>query len=189
MPHASGRPAPRARQSPGEAAMTTCLRSVPATGALVVFLVALACLLTPLPTAAQTCSYTALSSMSPVVTSSTPQYFTFTQGAHYWSVVAVRSSTGDDWDAYLYQDPAGYPDCVSGLLASSAAASGVDFVVADFNYDPVGTYYLKANRWAGSLSGRVEWDQTEGLLQPNAVLTTVTTASVDVARVWDVQLT
>jgi hypothetical protein len=105
---------------------------------------------------------------TPVTSASAQSYYTLEQDQFYWCGVGVRGAAGSDWDLEVYQPVtfgmSRYPTCFSGPLAGSFAASGVDFVVGDFNIGhtepvfPGAGYGVRAFRYTGTGSGTVEWD-------------------------------
>jgi len=135
------------------------------------------------------CTYTALASGSAQLATGTPTYYSFTQSAAYWTAVAVRPPLGEDWDMSVYSGTAAYPTCVSGTLASSTYGTNVtDFVIGDFNADPVGTYYVKAYRFSGTGSATVEWEDGTDLASVGGGAITQSTGTNDLVKVWDVYL-
>jgi hypothetical protein len=81
-----------------------------------------------------------------------PHDYSFTQNSVYWAVVGVIPTSPDDKDIYVY------PSCGSGSpLASSVGVSGTDFVVGDFNHNPLGTYYPRATYGDASAFYNVYW--------------------------------
>jgi len=118
-------------------------------------------------------------------TSADPEYFQFTSTGGYWNVVGVRPNTsGDDWDISLYDDLT-----FSTVLSSSIyGGSMVDYVLLDGNHTPSDARGIKASRYSGSGSGRVEWEGGTDLITPGAPFTEAWTAG-DVVEVWDVYLT
>jgi hypothetical protein len=77
----------------------------------------------------------------------------------FWGVVAAQAwgaIGSSDYDVAVYSSPSGGADpvCLSGLLAVSArTASSTDFVIGDFNHNPYGTYYTRANCYSGDCTG------------------------------------
>jgi hypothetical protein len=83
-----------------------------------------------------------------------PTHFRFTQNSMpYWGVVGVAPQPSDDKDIYVYTGPNGS----GGILASSTGTDGSDFVVADFNHTPYGTYYPSVTFGNNSIQYTVEW--------------------------------
>ena len=120
----------------------------------------------------------------------TPSTYTINQISQYWTAVGVRSGAGSDWNLTLYQDAVAFPTCVDVPLASSALASGVDFVVGDFNsgHNPLAVSYPRVTRASGAADGTVEWDAGANALTVNGPLLNRTTGATDVLEVWDVNL-
>lgn len=159
-----------------------------ARGAVAV-IVLLAATLKAHPATAQ-CTYTPLTSGTPVTVSTSPAHRSFAQGTSFWSGVGIRSLAGDNWDLGIYQATAAAPSCVSGLLGQSQMTADVDFVVGDFNTftNPTGTYYVKAVHTSGTGSATVEWDDGSDLLQMNGPFLSQYSDGNDVLTVWDVYL-
>ena len=105
-----------------------------------------------------------LVSDAPVAVGAPESHFAFGQLDFYWTAVGVRSPVGSDWDLTLFApgDPAteAYPICFANPLAGSFASTGVDFVIGNANLGhlPLGTYNLRASRFAGSAAATLEWD-------------------------------
>ena len=134
------------------------------------------------------CNYVTLTSGVSTTTTVTTNY-TFSQSNVYWAAVAVKPQAGTDWDMYLYSSTAADPACVTGQLASSAAGqSGVDYVIADFNASPRGTYYAQASLFAGGGTARVQWDDGADQLIMNDPLISRSVNGAYVIEVWDVFL-
>jgi hypothetical protein len=73
----------------------------------------------------------------------------------YWTVFGVRPYNGDNASVWLYGDDA---YTISSLKASDQDAGKVNFVVADFNHIPVGTFYPRYRRTLGTQGFDVEWE-------------------------------
>jgi hypothetical protein len=136
------------------------------------------------------CTYTSLVSGTSASVSATPQAYSFNQTAQFWTAVGVRSGASTNWNISVFHNTAPSPTCVTDSLSASSQASGVDFVVGDFNsgHDPVGLYYPKVTRASGSANGTVEWDSGANSLVVNGPLVNRTTDSNDVLEIWDVSL-
>lgn len=137
------------------------------------------------------CSYTALTSGTPVAVSTSPSFYTINQSINYWTAVAVMPQSGTDWDISVWQDTYPYPGCVTTLLAGSAlGGSAVDFVVGDYNFNAYGTRYVEANRYLGTGNATVEWNATNGQLAINSAFFHATFAggASHFIYVWDVYL-
>lgn len=76
-----------------------------------------------------------------------------------WAAFGVRPETGDQASVWLYGDDA---YTVSTLYASDQNGSGVNFVVADFNHCPTGTYYPRFRRTDGTGEIDCEWEGGPG---------------------------
>jgi len=138
---------------------------------------------------AQCNSPTVLASGAAVATPAPGGFYRFTQGAIYWSAVAVRNPAAD-WDIAVYQQGLGGTgdNCFNGILANSVNVSGVDFVIGDFNHNPLGTYYVYSYRYSGPGNAVTEWDDGVDALTINGNWIDRTTGADDVIEVWDVFL-
>ncbi len=119
-----------------------------------------------------------------VTTSAEPDYYKFTQSDYYWAAVGVRPTlTADDWDIYLYEDLT-----FSNTLASSTyGGSNVDFVVIDANHSPLSTRGIKAKRYDGTSTAKVEFEGGADVVYVGTPLPTSWTAG-DVVEMYDVNL-
>jgi hypothetical protein len=136
------------------------------------------------------CTYNALTSDVTLPATTTPTLYQFNQGVDYWTAVAVRPQSGDDWDISVYGATAADPVCVTNLLASSTfGLNALDFVIGDFNHNVVGTYYASASRFSGTKDGSVQWDDGADIIPVNGAPVTQSMASTDLIRVYDIQLT
>ena len=137
------------------------------------------------------CPPTPLTSTVAATASSSPQAYSFNQGVPYYCAVGVRSGAATNWNMEVYQSSSGVPPCVATVLGSSSRATGVDFVIGDFNpnHNSNGTYYPLATRVSGAADGVVEFDDDANRLTVNAALVSATTGASDVVTVWDVSLT
>jgi subtilisin family serine protease len=117
--------------------------------------------------------------------------YSFTQPTIYWSAVGVRST--EDWDIRVDQSAGGgsFPVCSSGMLANSVAVGVADFVIGDFNHNPLGTYYPYAYQWGSydpPADAVTEWDDgSDQIVVGDPPILRSTDAS-DVLEVWDVFL-
>jgi hypothetical protein len=99
--------------------------------------------------------------------------FLFNQTEKRWAGVAIYSDA--DWDLDLYEHPCGTaaPLCFSGHLAHSGEAGAppaVDFIVGDFNRNPLGEHYVHAQYSGGTFTeADVYWDGGWDLLVPGVV--------------------
>ncbi|HCV42897.1 MAG TPA: hypothetical protein DGH68_05400, partial [Bacteroidetes bacterium] len=128
-------------------------------------------------------NFVALLNASPISSSTLPGRFSFNQQSNYWSVAGLRPPSGADFDLTLYSDPS-----LSTQLASSSLTSGVDFVVGDHNFSPLGLYYLKVVQYSGSGVYTVEWEDGPDMLTVPGTIGPISWGSTTVAKVWDVQL-
>jgi hypothetical protein len=136
------------------------------------------------------CTYPGLTSGTAVSASVSPTQYQFNQTQRFWTAIAVRPASGDDWDLSVYQATDVAPACVTGLLATSAAPAGVDLVVGDFNtgHNALGVHYPAPLRIGGTGDARLEWDAGANALLVNGPLVARTTSPDDVVEIWDVQL-
>lgn len=136
------------------------------------------------------CTYNLLTSGTSTTVSTTPTFRRFTQGTYYWSAVGIRSAPGDNWDLGVYLGTAASPTCVSLPAKQSLMASGVDFVIGDFNPAPSlpTTCYVKSERASGAGPAVLEWDDGSDILQVNQAFVHRATDASDVLEVWDVFL-
>ncbi len=140
-------------------------------------------------TAHAACVYTPLTSGVAAPVAAPSGNFTFTQSVFYWTAAAVRPQPGDDWDLRVYSGTAADPACVSGQLASSVASgSNIDFVIGDFNADPLGTYYAVANRYSGAADASVQWDDGPDAITVDSPGDANSMYAPDLVRVYDVFL-
>ena len=78
-----------------------------------------------------------------------------------------------NWNISVFHNHRAFSNLRDGCRwRASSQASGVDFVVGDFNsgHDPVGLYYPKVTRASGSANGTVEWDSGANSLVVNGPL-------------------
>jgi hypothetical protein len=118
-----------------------------------------------------------------------PVHYSFNQsGIPYWAVVGVTPDPADDKDIYLYSGPLQTGD----LLASSNGVSGADFVIADFNHTPYGTYYPTVTYGSTTALYVVEWSQGGNILPLNQTMGVPVSAAGSgtcfAFSVWDVLL-
>ena len=119
-------------------------------------------------------------------------YYRFTQPVVFWSAVGVRGAPTSDWDAQVYAVGSEWvwPQCFAGLLAESTLPAGsVDFVVGDFNHNPLGTYYPRTFQASGIGDAVTEWDDSPDQITVGQAPIERTTGASDVLEIWDVLLT
>ncbi len=125
-------------------------------------------------------------------TTAPASYHRFNQPTIYWSAAAVRGDDpAADYDIGVYQNGTGGPGdfCFSGPLASSTYVAGTtDFVIGDFNHNPLGNYYVHSYRYSGTGNARTEWDNGADQLVVNGAWPQRTTDASDLIEVWDVFL-
>lgn len=139
------------------------------------------------PAGAALCSYTDIGNRQVWLIASN-NFFRFDQPFVYWNAIGVRSAGGSDWDLSSYATTAPDPNCVTGLLATSARFTGVDFVVGDYNHSPLGTDYAYVSRFSGSEGSLVQLDGGQDIIGVNG-LTHRTVNPTDVVEIWDTFLT
>lgn len=115
-------------------------------------------------------------------------HYSFNQsGVPYWAVVGVTPDPADDKDIYLYSGPFQ----TGSLLASSSGVSGADFIVADFNHTPYGTYYPTVTYGSTTALYDVEWSQGGNILPLNQTIGAPVHSGGGICfafSVWDVYL-
>lgn len=120
-------------------------------------------------------------------------YFSFHQTDGYWSAVCVRN-TSIDWDLTVSGDHVASPApacATTGLAASGVLLPQQDFIVGDFNTNPLGTYYAHARQFTEGVTvpATVEWDAGADVIYPNDnIATTRTTGPNDLIGCWDIHL-
>jgi hypothetical protein len=112
---------------------------------------------------------------------------------YHWVGAAVRANGGaSDWDCELYSNPNGsYPLCLSSPVGSSNQTQPkVDFVIGDFDYNPTGTYYLRAHLYQdiGSGSALVQLQDDLAGIRANDSAFTGSTGPNDVFRLLSLHL-
>ncbi len=119
-----------------------------------------------------------------VNTTNVPHYYQFTNTGNYWNVVGIRrNNTTDDWDIELH----GSTSFNNIIAQSTYAGAAVDFVVMGDN-TPVSARGIKAVRYSGSGTARVEFEGGADMLTVNSPATGNWPAG-DVVKIWDVYLT
>jgi hypothetical protein len=144
----------------------------------------------------RTCDPIVALAPAPAVTTIVPPelFASFTQLNDYWTPVSVRRSgpLGEDWDILAYSSPVGgLPgECMSGYLTSSLSnAPYTDYVIGDFNFAPLGTYYARGSRFIGTGRADMQWFQGGQVLPvggPNQLRTQPASFQVES---WDALLT
>lgn len=123
-----------------------------------------------------------------VDTTNVPTHYRFTQNnIPYWAVVGVLPVPTDDKDIYVYTGP----NMTGSLLALSNGTAGSDFVVADFNHTPYGTYYPTVTYGTAWDPYKVEWKQGGKILPLNEALDVQVAAIGNECwafDIWDVYL-
>ncbi len=116
-------------------------------------------------------------------TTTDPEYYQFINTHPYWCAIGVRNnSAGDDWDIMMYDD-----NSFSNVIASSMyGGETVDFVVMDGNHSPQQYRGIKVDRYSGSGTASVEYeDNTETLLLGD---NTYSWVAGDVVEMYDIYL-
>lgn len=134
------------------------------------------------------CDYGGLPNGVVQTISTTPQFHGVQQDSTAWMAVGIRSKPGDDWDIRLHGDRAPEPECAANLLGSSTATTGVDFVVGDYNHNPVSEEVTVVNRFSGSQTATMEWDGGKEQVYVNGPYTQRNTSTNDVLEAWDIAL-
>jgi hypothetical protein len=125
------------------------------------------------------------------VSTSPPLRYVQAQTEPYWSAVGVRGAGADDWNLTAYKTGRGAlePVCFKDAVATSTRVGpGVDFVVGDFNINPLTPYYARVNQVSGSQIGIVEWDNGRDEFTIGAAPLLRSTGPGDVLEVWDANL-
>jgi hypothetical protein len=123
-------------------------------------------------------NYAPLSRPQPVP----PHNFGYSTSSPYWSVVALKPTSGD-LDLQLYDDR-GQGAYLSG---SGYGGTTVDFVAVDSNRRALGDYYPRVFNYSGGGGYRIELAQGSSVL--NAGSSTVTMGGNNVVTVRDTYLT
>lgn len=116
-----------------------------------------------------------------------PQYFSLPQEAAYWSAIAVNPSGVDDKDMWLYPTPDGF----DSPLAFSTGTEGTDFVVGDFNHNPIGTYFPLVTGGDSPSNYVVRWESGSDLFPlgpPVEGIVGGADGECGLIQVWDVFL-
>jgi len=129
-------------------------------------------------------SLPALSEDVSTVTTTVPDYYQFTSTSGYWSVVGLRATNGtDDWDIELH----GSTSFNDVIAASTYGGNAVDFVVIDGNHTASTSRGIKARRYSGTSTARVEFEGGNDIVSVGAPLSTSWPAN-DVVEIYDVYL-
>jgi len=123
-----------------------------------------------------------------VDSTSVPTDYRFTQSSvPYRAVVGVAPDQNDDKDIWVYTGP----NRTGSILAYSNLISGSDFVVADFNHTPYGTYYPSVTYGTAYDEYTVEWKAGGKILPLNQEINLELYGYVNdcnAVEVWDVYL-
>jgi hypothetical protein len=135
----------------------------------------------------------ALSPAPAVLAATAPATFVqFSPSTPFWTPVAVRpDNVPEDWDLFTYSTGTGggAGTCFTGALANSSLPFGkTDYVVGDFNYNPLGTYYAIAQHWTGIAGSRVQWFPGAQSLPAGGAHAVRTTPGSFLVESWDALL-
>ena len=130
-------------------------------------------------------SVVGLASATPYTSSVLPGKYSYNQQTNYWSVVGLRPPTTADYDLVLFND-----STYTTKLDSSVEDVGkVDFVVGDYNHNPLGVYYPKAVMYSGTGSYAIEWEDGSEQLSVPGTSPAVSWGNTNIVKVWDANLT
>jgi hypothetical protein len=108
-----------------------------------------------------------------------------------WTAVGTQwTQPVDDFDLDVFAEPTGgaFPNCVTGLVESSASSQVfVEFVAGDFHFNTPGTYFPRAGGGTGTFL-QWEWDAGVDALTVNAPLVARAALANDLLECWDVYL-
>jgi len=120
-----------------------------------------------------------------ISTSTVPDYYQFTSSPAYWSVVGIRPNTdGEDWDIQLFDNTS----FSNSLAISTWGGSAVDFIVIDGNHTASAARGVKAIRYSGTGTGRVEWEGDNEIIYAGSTGYNYTWSTGDVVEMYDVWL-
>ncbi|MFO7653449.1 MAG: hypothetical protein R6X25_06470, partial [Candidatus Krumholzibacteriia bacterium] len=106
--------------------------------------------------------------------------------AGYWTAFGVRGTAADLVSVWLYGDDA---YTLETLVADQQNATGVAFVVADFNHVPTGVVYPRFRRSSGGGTIDCEWEGGTDILNPGAgTIIDLDWPAGDVVEAYDVYL-
>jgi hypothetical protein len=127
---------------------------------LVAPLCAFLCLLAP--AARAQCNFLTLATGVPQSSAVDPAQARFSPAVGSFMAVGARSGANTNHSYKVGSGSAGFPTCVSGVLANSATPSGVEVVVGDYRpgHNTAGARYTQAVRSAGSGDVTFEWEGT-----------------------------
>ncbi|HET7224102.1 MAG TPA: FlgD immunoglobulin-like domain containing protein [Candidatus Eisenbacteria bacterium] len=130
----------------------------------------------------------ALADGVPATTYQSEAWYSFDQEDSYWTAVAVRGPS--DWDIQANSVGSGgaYPFCISGnLSASTGSPPAADFIVGDFNYNSVGTNYVRSHLYQdiGSVPGQTQWARGHIVLSPNGPGVSDVTGPNSIIHIYD----
>ncbi len=126
---------------------------------LVPALLALSCAFAP--AAHAQCNFLTLVSGVPQSSAADPAHARFAPVAGAFTVVGARSGASTNHAYAVYSGSAASPTCVSGLLATSATASGgVEVLVGDYRpgHNTIGARFSQALRGSGNGDLTFEWE-------------------------------
>ena len=101
-----------------------------------------------------------------------------------WAVFGLRSPDTADYDPILYAD-----NNHNIELASSLTGYEVDFIVGDYNHNPLGNEHIEVVRYSGdTASYNLTFESGTGMLYPDGISRAGTWQDYNTVRVWDVPL-
>jgi hypothetical protein len=136
------------------------------------------------------CDYADLTSGVTETTTGDSRNYRYEQTEIYWTAIGIRPTGFEQWTVRMREDPAPYPECLTGHGSEGGATGQVSCVILDYNHIPPSTGYIKTYRQLPGMNpGTVEWDDGADILQINGPRASRTTGPADVLEVWDVFLT
>jgi hypothetical protein len=133
---------------------------------------------------------TALLTGASVASDLMENYYSFTQNLAFWTAAGVRSAS--TWWLAAWSAPTGlpFPHCFNDFLTQSRSGDSgrpaAAVLVGDFNFDPYGTYYLRAFQgYDPGATGTTEWDSGPDVITVGAPPVNRTTGPDDVLEAWD----
>jgi hypothetical protein len=113
--------------------------------------------------------------------------WSFNQPTYWWSVVGVVPTLSDDKDIYLFSGCGG----TGSYLAGSGGTNGTDFIVGDFNHNPLGSYYPRVQYGSNTDPYTVFWSSGSKIFPVSAFrLASLggTLGTCDIIDIWDIYL-
>ncbi len=101
-----------------------------------------------------------------------------------WAVFGLRSPDTADYDPILYAD-----NNHNIERASSLTGYEVDFIVGDYNHNPIGNEHIEVVRYSGdTASYNLTFESGNGMLYPDGISRAGSWQDYNTVRVWDVPL-